>query len=228
MGRVVAIGGGESEKMFRYIVDMPGNTGKNLLFVGTASGDRGDYYARIADMAQSLGCDVRPLFLTTRNYAEVGLRRLMAWADIIYVCGGDTYKMMQVWREKGFDKRLIEAHREGRILLTGSSAGGICWFRTGFSDSARQRLKEDSPHGWVDGLGIYPEAFCPHYASRAEAFEEALGDTGLSGFGLEDDTAFVDLNGERYFVRCSPEKHVVVYEKTGSGIVKRDADAIEL
>ena len=115
--------------------------------------------------------------------------------DLIYVCGGDTYLMLEVWKNTGFDKKLKEVYDKDSAVLCGSSAGGMCWFATGYSDCSRKKTNGHS-NGFLDCLGIYDMAFCPHAGSRGADFEEDLPETGLVGLEMEDETAFVDNNGE--------------------------------
>src|SRR5689334_23303453 len=82
--------------------------------------------------------------------------------DIIFVGGGSVANMVAVWRVHGIDQILRKAWQAG-IVLAGSSAGGICWFEGGTTDSFGARLR-----AYTDGLGMLPGSFCPHYHSEAE------------------------------------------------------------
>jgi dipeptidase E len=82
-------------------------------------------------------------------------------SDIIYVGGGDTLRMMRAWRKTGLDDVLRQAHEKG-VVLAGLSAGSICWFRWGSSDS-RKSLHPDAPLMKVAGLGLVRALHCPHY-----------------------------------------------------------------
>jgi peptidase E len=70
--------------------------------------------------------------------------------------------MVAVWRVHGIDQILRKAWQLG-IVLAGSSAGGICWFEGGTTDSFGARLRP-----YTDGLGMLAGSFCPHYHSEAE------------------------------------------------------------
>src|SRR5690606_6160908 len=82
-------------------------------------------------------------------------------SDIIYVGGGNTLKMMTIWRRMGVDTLLKKAYRKG-IILSGVSAGAICWFSYGNSDS-RKFTSRSSQLIKVRGLELIPALFCPHY-----------------------------------------------------------------
>ena len=77
--------------------------------------------------------------------------------DVIFVSGGNTANMLAVWRVHGFDAILREAWERG-IVLAGSSAGMICWFEAGVTDSFGPQLE-----GMRDGLGFLAGSACPHY-----------------------------------------------------------------
>jgi peptidase E len=82
--------------------------------------------------------------------------------DIIFVGGGSVANMLAVWRVHGIDEIMRKAWAAG-IVLAGSSAGGICWFTGGTTDSFGPRLRP-----FTDGLGMLAGSFCPHYHSEAE------------------------------------------------------------
>jgi peptidase E len=82
--------------------------------------------------------------------------------DAIYVSGGNTANALAIWRVHGFDAILREAW-EARIVLAGWSAGMICWFEAGVTDSFGPQLE-----GMRDGLGFLPGSACPHYDGEGE------------------------------------------------------------
>ena len=99
MGRVVAIAGGDllsTREINAYTVKLSNKRNANVLFVGTASHDAEGYIASIAKEYTFLGCDIKSLCLVTNIYSEDEIDELLAWADVIYVGGGDTIFMMQV------------------------------------------------------------------------------------------------------------------------------------
>jgi peptidase E len=85
------------------------------------------------------------------------LREVALAHDVILACGGNTANMLAVWRVHGFDAVLREAWESG-VLLTGWSAGMICWFEAGVTDSFGPQLA-----GMRDGLGFLRGSACPHY-----------------------------------------------------------------
>jgi dipeptidase E len=109
--------------------------------------------------------------------------------DIIYVGGGNTKSMLAVWRDWGLPELLREAWEE-RAILAGISAGAICWFQQGVTDSYAEKLSV------LDGLGFIEGSCCPHYdgdPERRPAYHEFLLKGGISPGIAIDDGVGVDL-----------------------------------
>lgn len=206
MGRIVAIAGGDLEttqKINRYMISLSKKVHPNVLFIGTASQDDEGYAERFKNAFQNIGCSVKTLALVKRNYLETDVEELLFWADIIYVGGGDTVSMMKIWKTISFDKKLKEIYRKDHAVLGGISAGAICWFSGGHSDSESFMEDENWNYKIVDGmLGIYPFVFCPHYNDEGrKSFDKMLKCKNMRGLAMESETAFVDVNGEISFIR---------------------------
>jgi dipeptidase E len=128
--------------------------GPRVLFVPTPSGDAAD---RIVSFYASFAGRAEPTHVTFNPWPPEDLRRLVLAQDAIYVSGGNTANALAIWRTHGFDGILREAW-EGGALLCGWSAGMICWFEAGVTDSFGPELA-----GMRDGLGFLPGSACPHY-----------------------------------------------------------------
>jgi peptidase E len=87
---------------------------------------------------------------------------LLLSQDVIFVGGGSVANMLAVWRVHELDVIMRKAWHAG-IVLAGSSAGGICWFEGGTTDSFGRELRP-----FTDGLGLLSGSFCPHYNSEPE------------------------------------------------------------
>lgn len=90
-------------------------------------------------------------------------------ADIIYVGGGNTYKLMRLFKLYGIDKMLIEAYNEEKVLC-GVSAGAICWCDYGNSDS-RAISSNSNQIIKVTGLGLIHILFAPHIVKEPNRIE---------------------------------------------------------
>ena len=99
--------------------------------------------------------------MINKNLSKKDIEEKIFRSDIIYVGGGNTLKMMKVWRETGFDKILKQAYKKG-IILSGVSAGSVCWFKYGNSDS-RKFNNPDADYIKISGLGLINALHCPHY-----------------------------------------------------------------
>ena len=99
------------------------------------------------------------LFLTKNTYSDDYLKQAILETDIIYVGGGDTAYMMEIWRKYKIDQLLMQAYNKG-VILSGLSAGAICWALSGHSDS--QSFHSDKwSYSKVNGLGLIPTIICP-------------------------------------------------------------------
>lgn len=133
MGTIVVIGGGSIKDLETFHLDkrVVGHTGKKCpkaLFIPTASSDSKEYAEAFHEVyGGKLGCETEALYLLSDPPSKKELRKKILDADLIYVGGGNTLKMMKRWRHLGVDQLLKVAYRKGTVLA-GISAGGICWF----------------------------------------------------------------------------------------------------
>ena len=208
MGRVAAISGGSSEDikiMASYAVDLTGKEHANVLYIGTASTDSAAGIERVTEMFKSLNCDVKDLSLTVRSYTDEEMDDLLDWADMIYVGGGNTVFMMKMWKQVGLDQKLIRLYEKDAVVFSGISAGAICWFSCGHSDSESFEKTDGWNFIWADGmLGFFPQIYCPHYNEPGrDSFDEMLKEKNIPGFAMENGTAFVENGEEHYFIRSN-------------------------
>lgn len=171
MGKIVAIGGGENGRpgtayetgLFdAEIVRLTGKDDPNFLFIGLANSHADSYYETMcAVFHDRLGCSHTDHLLEADLRDPDTLRQKIEWADFIYVGGGNTLRLMTLLRRWGGDRLLDEAYRRGTVL-SGISAGGICWCSCGNSDSRKFTSGSDQLIK-VTGLGYLPVLFCPHY-----------------------------------------------------------------
>ena len=193
---IVAISGGnlndgETIAIDRYIVGLADAKRPNALFIPTASGDAPSYAEAFTHVyGRRLGCEIRVLNLITENEDAAAL---IEWADIVYVGGGNTRLLMNTWKKHGVDRLLIDAWRRG-VVLSGLSAGAICWFESGFSDANRwERDDDDWGFTEIEALGIVPGIFCPHLDSehRLLPFLRHMRTLPKTGYAGMEGSAFV-------------------------------------
>ena len=187
--RIIAIGGGGFDRdannlrLERYVMQQTGVDSPRVAFVPTASGEPDHYVASFYSAFLGLGC--RPSVLTFFKRTPE-LRSYLLNQDAIYVGGGNTKSMLAVWRDWGVPELLREAWESG-VVLTGVSAGAICWFEQGLTDSFSDGLR------LMVGLGFLPGSCCPHYDGEPErrpAYQKLLASEEIApGIAIEDWTA---------------------------------------
>ena len=171
MKKIIALGGGEigrpgypieTTEIDKEIIRLSGKANPKLLFIPTASDDSESYYEAVKKhFGERLGANTDVLYLIRERPAQKEIEGKILGSDIIYVGGGNTSRMMRIWRQSGVDRILNQAYEKGKVL-SGISAGAICWFRWGNSDS-RILTNPDAALIRVTGLGLVNALFCPHY-----------------------------------------------------------------
>ena len=227
MKTIVAIGGGSiinksTVAIDREIIRLSGKKKPKLLFIGTAMSDAEKYWYHIQRyFGDSLGCTTDVLFLLKEKLTRSDIAQKILSADIIYVGGGNTLMMMKVWRRLGLDRLLKQAYEKG-IVLSGISAGSICWFDSGHSDS----LSFTNPKRWhyinVRGLGLIKVIHCPHYNSktlnipRKKDFQTMMMKTRKIGIAIDDNCA-LEVVDDTYRIIASKSyaNAYRVYKKEG-------------
>jgi dipeptidase E len=162
--QIIAIGGGgfsiepENAALDRYVLSQTRRSNPAVCFLATASGDADEYIARFYAAFSKYRCRPShvPLFARTPD-----LEKVLSAQDVICVGGGNTKSMLAVWRDWQLPAFLRRAWLSG-IVLAGVSAGAICWFEYGVTDSWAERLAA------LPCLGILPGTCCPHYDGEAE------------------------------------------------------------
>ncbi len=164
MKQIIAIGGGgfgreiKDLKIEKYIVDQCQKENPSICFVPTATGDDAGYIENFYKAFDSLNCKTSNIDFFKRT---INLQEHICNQDIIFVGGGNTKSMLAVWREWGLDKLLLKAYSNGTIM-SGVSAGAICWFERGITDSWKEHQALLPCLGFINGI------CCPHYDEEPE------------------------------------------------------------
>jgi len=202
---IVAIGGGkirqlETLAIDREIVSLSKKRNPRLLFIPTASSDKKTYVQAVEEIyGKKLGCKVNSLLLLSKKPSRKEIKDKILSTDIIYVGGGNTLKMMRLWRKLGVDKLLKTAYNKGTVLC-GISAGAICWFEYGHSDS----MSKYNPDNWdyirVKCTGILKGLLCPHFngmtcgVKRKKSFSQMIEKVGGLGLAIDNHAAIIFCN----------------------------------
>ena len=199
MKKLVLIGGGETgrgnttyetKEIDEEIVKMTDKEHPNFLFIGLASSHADSYYDTMKKIYKNLGCET--VYLKKSNLVnnpDIVKDKIMN-ADIIYICPGDTVKLLDHVKEYKLEKLLLDAYNNGTVLV-GNSAGAILLTDKGYSDSLIYRNESDK-HEFINGLGFVNLSFCPHYHSnpiKTKELEEYLSKHDEEIYSLEDKTA---------------------------------------
>ena len=178
-GQILAMGGHSSS--FEDVVLEMG--GPRVCFVPTASGDE-DW--QLVRFYESFGHRAEASHVSFNPWPRADLREHVLAQDALYVSGGNTANALAIWRVHGFDVLLRDAWERG-ALLCGWSAGMICWFEAGVTDSFGPELT-----AMRDGLGFLPGSACPHYDSdeqRRPVYRELVDDGFPAGYAADDGAA---------------------------------------
>ncbi|MDA8884451.1 peptidase E [Gammaproteobacteria bacterium] len=198
MRQIIAIGGGgfgrviKDLKIENYIKSQCKSDSPKICFIPTATGDDNQYIENFYIAFDSIGCKTSHIdfFKRTINLAEHIKKQ-----DIIFVGGGNTKSMLAVWKDWGLDVLLEEAYKNG-VIMCGVSAGAICWFNKGITDSWADDLAIMDCLGFVDGV------CCPHYdeePTRRPYVKDSLDNADFDEcIGVEGNAALHIINEESY------------------------------
>jgi len=161
---IVAIGGGgfgrtvKDLRIEEYILSLSNKEKPNICFIPTATGDNDSYKVNYYDVFTKLNCNPTHIDFFKRT---IDLSSYIPEQDIVFVGGGNTKSMLAVWKDWGLDVLLRDAYENGTVM-SGVSAGAICWFEKGITDSFSDKLEI------IDCLGIVKGNACPHFDEEKE------------------------------------------------------------
>ena len=221
-GQIIAIGGGgfgrnpNHRKIEKYILELTGKEKPNVVFFPTASAENQAYIIQFYKCFTKMSCEPSHVTFFQRTPR---LDSIINKADVIYVGGGNTKSMLAVWQEWKLDKLLLKAYNNGKILC-GVSAGAICWFEQGITDSWASNLNV------MDCLGFLPEMACPHYQEEKDRRPDVhkmlkQGKCG-SGWAIDGGAAIHFKNGKYYKSIQFYSDSYVHYVSIKNGVVTED------
>ena len=215
---IVAIGGGgfthgTDKFLDDFVLSIKNKKKINIGFLPTASYDDKAktqlFYKRFINSGYSLSH-------FNLHTSSNGFSQWMTKKDIIYVGGGNTYNMLKFWKDKNLLRIFIDAYNNGTIL-SGVSAGAICWFNSMLTNSINNRLQASK------GLGLIKYSCTPHASSEPERviiFEQKVKSALMPpGFAIDDGVAILFVDGKLSKVFSSRPNHGA-YFITETGIKK--------
>lgn len=194
----------------QYLLEQSVQSEPKICFLPTASGDSENYIERFYQAFQTLQC--KPSHLSLFKPPSLPIRSFVMDKDIMYVGGGNTRNMLVLWKEWGLDRILREAWENG-IILAGLSAGAICWFEEGVTDSTGELTG-------LKALGFLPGSFCPHYdgeKNRRPAYHRLISEKKLQDGYAADDGAALHYRGDQLFRTVSSRANAGAYRVFEAG-----------
>jgi dipeptidase E len=183
--KILIAGGGFNRAFIRYMAALTGKPRPRICFLPTASADDPDVIVNFFRQCAEL--DVVPF--VQRSFIE-SLSQTQDWdevllsMDAIVASGGNTLNQQAIWQAQGIDRVLREAWDRG-IVLGGSSAGSLCWFEEGTTDSRPKALSV------VRCLGFLPGSHSPHYdgePGRRPLYQHLIGSGAMQpGYACDND-----------------------------------------
>ncbi|HJY63587.1 MAG TPA: Type 1 glutamine amidotransferase-like domain-containing protein [Ignavibacteria bacterium] len=225
-GQIIALGGGgfsdspDNLLLDEYIILQTNKSKPKILFLPTAGGDHPDYTAKFYRTYRKLNCKPSHLELSRKAIPYKKLEQMVMSSDAVFTGGGSPRFLMQVWRKYGLDKIIKRAWKEG-IVLSGMSAGAICWYEDGF--------KNPAPDVWrrIKCLGFLEGSFCPHYDKRGElrkAYRKMISTGELAGgYGVQDGVALHYIGTELKYVVSSVHGSMAFHvRKSGFRVTEKE------
>lgn len=219
--QILIAGGGFGTAFIRYMAELTGKDRPRLCYLPTASADSEAgiirWYENCAplDVEPSVQDSFISSYSTDRSWEEIFLS-----VDGIVVSGGNTLNQQAIWKAQGIDAVLREAWDRG-IVLGGASAGSLCWFEEGTTDSRPREVTK------IECLGFLRGSHSPHYdgeAVRRPTYHRLIRSGELKpGYACDNDAGiwFVD-NEVRRVVKTREDARVYHVSLENGEIVERD------
>lgn len=216
--KLMLIGGGEigrgltpyeTKEIDEEIVKLSGKDNPNVLFVGLASSFSDSYYDVVKNIYKNLGCT--PVYLKKNNLIhnpDIVKQKFMD-ADIIYIGGGDTVKLLEKIEEYNL-KHLFDEAMERDCVLAGTSAGAILLSQKGFSDAYILREEKDT-YEMINGFNYFQYSITPHYhkdQQKTEELEKYLKDNKVICYGIENGTAIEVVDDKISVIKSLKDNNV--------------------
>jgi dipeptidase E len=222
MRQIIAMGGGgfsmEPDNLLldEYVLRQSKRTRPKVCFLPTASGDAEGYIERFYEAFRRFDCE--PSHLSLFRPPTNDLESFIFDKDVLYVGGGNTKNLLALWRAWGLEQILRRAWECG-IVLAGVSAGAMCWFEEGLTDSSGETLDR------LSCLGFLPGSFCPHYNGETErrpVFHRLLSEGKIgTGYAADDGVALHFMGTElAAAVRSRPNANAYRVELVGGHVVE--------
>lgn len=202
-----------------------------VVFIGAASNDSASYFEAVKELFENrLGCVAKNLILTdlTQRPSAEQIRETIMGADIVYVGGGNTTRLMNALKDSGTDKILQEAYNNG-VIMSGNSAGGCVWFEYYDNDEDEDFDGTESTFKTKHALGFAKGYFCPHWNTKPEqgidkeatskdVIKKMLIKESKFGYGVDEPAAIM--------IQSDGDKQIMteIISKPGARVYKLNQD----
>lgn len=225
--QLVIYGSGRHTVPFlKYMAKATGKKRPNLCFIPTASGEDANYISSFHDICSQINVEPFVMSVWINSYDQKeSFDTIIQNMDAIVVGGGNTLNMMAIWQAQGIDIALKKAYDNG-VVMGGGSAGSLCWFNGGTTDSRPKELSI------VEGMSFINKSHCPHYNSettRRPLYHNNILSGKLSdGYACDDKSAIHFINEEVHTsISLDADNHsYYVFEKDGEIIEEHIASKI--
>lgn len=214
---IFPFGSGANKLFIQEIIKLTGKERPKICFLPTASGDSENSIIRWYQLVHDLSVEpsVQKVWISSYNQKK-SFEEVLLNVDAIVVGGGNTLNMMAIWKAQGIDKVLKKALQKG-IVLAGGSAGSLCWFDNGTTDSRPIELSV------VEGLGFLPYSHSPHY--DGEEFRRPLYHKNIAngifkpGYAMDNNAGIIFKNGKAWKMVSIDKKYNNYYVSMKDGKV---------
>lgn len=190
---IFVYGNGMEKAFIRYVARLTQKKNPTICFVTTASADHPGVIKYLQELVSDLS--LKPKFLLSfisSSPEQESFEELILGSDAIMVGGGNTLNMLGIWKAQGIDTLLRQAYDKG-IILAGGSAGSLCWFNAGYSDSRPKELTI------IECLCFLDYSHSPHYndqPNRRPLYKQAILNGELSaGYACDAGAGLLFKNG---------------------------------
>ena len=212
---VFAVGGWPPKPFIKYLAELTGKEKPKICFFPTAWKDSKDMIIKWYELCHDL--DVEPhvleVWIESKTQKE-SFDEIINRMDAVVVGGGNTLNMLAIWKAQGIDAALRKAYENG-VIMAGGSAGSLCWFNGGTTDSRPKELS------LIEGLAFIDYSHSPHYSNnklRRPTYHKNILEGKLSdGYACDNNTAVIFINGKYHkSISLDEDYHTYyVYEKDG-------------
>lgn len=193
--RKLFVYGGNFDRAFtKFVASLTGKENPKICFLPTATGDAAGYTMNWFETCA--GLPIRPFVqrsFINSYHQKASFEAVFTSMDAILVGGGNTLNMLAIWKAQGIDVALRKAWERG-VVLGGGSAGSLCWFDQGTTDSRPEALST------VEGLGLISGSHCPHYDSEGDRkplyWSKIKSGEYMPGYACDDKAGIYFENGE--------------------------------